>query len=38
MLLWGEYYAQVGDEHSADNPVEPWRYCNSPADTVLAGI
>src|SRR5450830_728697 len=26
MLLWEEYCAQVGDEHSADNPVKPWRY------------
>ncbi len=25
-LLWEEYCAQVGDEHSADNPVKPWRY------------
>ena len=26
MLLWEEYCAQVGDEHSACNPVKPWRY------------
>ena len=26
MLLWEEYCAQVGDEHSPDNPVKPWRY------------
>ncbi len=26
MLLWEEYCAQVGDEHSANNPVKPWRY------------
>ena len=26
MLLWEEYCAQVGDEHSAANPVKPWRY------------
>ncbi len=26
MLLWEEYCAQVGDEHSADNPIKPWRY------------
>jgi transposase len=26
MLLWEEYCAQVGDEHSADLPVKPWRY------------
>ncbi|AGX88715.1 IS21 family transposase [Candidatus Symbiobacter mobilis] len=25
-LLWEEYCAEVGDEHSADNPVKPWRY------------
>ncbi len=25
-LLWEEYCAQVGDEHSADHPVKPWRY------------
>lgn len=25
-LLWEEYCAQVGDEHSPDNPVKPWRY------------
>lgn len=25
-LLWEEYCAQVGDEHSADNPIKPWRY------------
>ena len=25
-LLWEEYCAQVGDEHSTDNPVKPWRY------------
>ncbi len=26
MLLWEEYCALVGDEHSADNPLKPWRY------------
>ena len=26
MLLWEEYCAQVGCEHSADKPVKPWRY------------
>ena len=26
MLLWEEYCAQVGEEHSTDNPVKPWRY------------
>ena len=26
MLLWEEYCAQVGDEHSADLPLKPWRY------------
>ena len=26
MLLWEEYCAQVGDEHSADLPIKPWRY------------
>ena len=26
MLLWEEYCAQAGDEHSAANPVKPWRY------------
>jgi transposase len=26
MLLWEEYCAQVGDEHSVDNPIKPWRY------------
>ena len=25
-LLWEEYCAQVGDEHSTDNPIKPWRY------------
>ena len=25
-LLWEEYCAQVGCEHSADNPLKPWRY------------
>ena len=26
MLLWEEYCAQVGDEHSAELPLKPWRY------------
>lgn len=26
MLLWEEYCAQVGDEHSENLPVKPWRY------------
>ena len=26
MLLWEEYCAQVGDEHSEDRPVKPWSY------------
>ena len=26
MLLWEEYCAQVGEEHSAANPIKPWRY------------
>lgn len=26
MLLWEEYCAQVGCEHSPDNPIRPWRY------------
>jgi transposase len=26
MLLWEEYCAQVGDEHSADLPTKPWCY------------
>lgn len=26
MLLWEEYCAQVGDEHSPGNPIKPWRY------------
>ena len=25
-LLWEEYCAQIGCEHSTDNPVKPWRY------------
>ena len=26
MLLWEEYCAQVGEEHSTENPIKPWRY------------
>ena len=25
-LLWEEYCAELGHEHSSDNPVKPWRY------------
>ena len=28
-LLWEEYCAQTGEDHSPSNPVKPWRY--SPA-------
>jgi len=35
MLLWEEYCAQVGDEHSADYCVKPWRYSQRSGSTNL---
>ena len=26
IMLWEEYCAEVGERHSAEHPVKPWRY------------